>query len=61
MEDSKKETKTCAYCGEPSEGNYSIHRDGDCEGPEVWLCDEHGSKPSPTCGEIWSVISHAHD
>jgi hypothetical protein len=20
--------KTCAYCGGPAEGNYSIHRDG---------------------------------
>lgn len=25
--------KTCAYCGGPAEGNYSVHRDGFGDGP----------------------------
>lgn len=45
----------CAYCGGPAEGNYSIHRDGFGLGPEVDLCDAHGSEETPTCEEIWSV------
>lgn len=49
----------CAYCGGPAEGNYGIHRDGFCEGPEVPLCDAHGSKPEPTTAEIWARISTA--
>lgn len=48
--------KTCAYCGAPSEGNFSIHRDGFCEGPEVWLCDAHGGGELPSCPRIWAVI-----
>lgn len=47
----------CAYCGRPAEGNYSIHRDGFCEGPEVPLCDAHGSEPTPTEQEIWQRIA----
>lgn len=50
--------QTCAFCGEPAEGNYSIHRDGFGVGPEVPLCDACGSEPEPTCGEIWDAISH---
>jgi hypothetical protein len=53
--------KTCAYCGEPAEGEYSIHRDGFGIGPEVDLCNEHGSKPTPTCEEIWERISQVED
>jgi hypothetical protein len=49
--------RTCVYCGGPAEGNYSIHRDGFCEGPEVDLCDEHGGYPSPTPEEIWERIA----
>lgn len=49
----------CAYCGEPAEGNHSIHRDGvDC-GPEVPLCDGCGADELPTCEEIWAAISQA--
>ena len=47
----------CAYCGSPAEGNHSIHRDGFDEGPEVPLCDAHGSQPEPTCEEIWAKIA----
>jgi len=47
----------CACCESPAEGNYSIHRDGFGEGPEVWLCDACGSKPTPTCEEIWARIA----
>jgi len=48
---------TCAYCQKPSQGNYSVHRDGFCEGPEVDLCDECGGFASPTLEEIWAHIS----
>ena len=50
---------TCALCQRPSEGHYSIHRDSPGEGPEVDLCDACGSKPTPTCPEIWSAISQS--
>lgn len=46
----------CAYCGGPAEGNYSIHRDGFGIGPDVPLCDKHGSKPTPTEEQIWRRI-----
>lgn len=50
--------ETCAYCSKPAAGNYSIHRDGFGEGPEVPLCDTCGGKPEPTCEEIWARIAH---
>lgn len=48
----------CSYCGKRCRGapQYTIHRDGFGEGPEVPLCAAHGSKPLPTCEEIWSRI-----
>lgn len=51
----------CAYCKKPAEGNYGIHRDGFCEGPEVDLCDACGGSPAEvlSCEEIWARISHA--
>lgn len=49
--------ETCVYCGQPAQGNYSIHRDGFGTGPEVPLCDECGGEEYPTCGEIWEVIA----
>ena len=48
----------CVYCGEPSEGNFAIHRDGFGEGPEVPLCDACGSEPTPTCAQIWAHIAY---
>lgn len=48
---------TCAFCGHPAEGNYSIHRDGFGVGPEVDLCDGHGSHETPTEAEIWERIA----
>jgi hypothetical protein len=51
----------CAYCDRPAEGNFSIHRDGFGVGPEVPLCDDCGSKPEPTCGEIWDRIAQPVD
>jgi hypothetical protein len=51
---------TCAFCGHPAEGNYSIHRDGFGVGPEVDLCDEHGGE-FPTCDEIWERIAQPAD
>jgi hypothetical protein len=49
----------CAYCGELAEGNFSIHRDGFSEGPEVQLCDRCGGHTDPSLPEIWSRISQA--
>jgi hypothetical protein len=47
----------CAYCGEKAEGNYSIHCDGFGVGPEVDLCDAHGSGELPSCEQIWAKIA----
>jgi hypothetical protein len=54
-------TENCAFCGQPAEGNYSIHRDGFGEGPEVDLCDAHGGDLLPTCEEIWAKIAKSAD
>lgn len=51
------ENITCAFCGGPAEGNYTIHRDGYGEGPEVDLCDAHGRGTEPTLATIWARIS----
>ena len=49
----------CAYCKKPISGEvqYSIHRDGFDDGPEVPLCEACGAHPTPTCSEIWKRIS----
>ena len=50
----------CAYCSAPiPEDNveYTIHRDGMDQGPEVPLCEDCGSEPEPTCEQIWARIS----
>jgi hypothetical protein len=47
----------CVWCGKPSEGEYGIHRDGMGEGPEMPLCNEHGSQPHPTCEQIWERLA----
>lgn len=47
----------CAFCGEPAEGNYSIHRDGFAVGPEVDLCDACGEDLEPSCFVIWDAIA----
>lgn len=49
----------CVFCkklidGEPE---YSIHRDGFGEGPDVPLCNGCGGSPSPTCAEIWERLA----
>ena len=48
---------TCAFCDEPAEGNYAVHRDGFGEGPEVDLCNACGSKTTPTLETIWARIA----
>ena len=50
---------SCAFCKTPIEGehNFSIHRDGMDQGPEVPLCDACGGEDGPTCEEIWAVIA----
>lgn len=52
----------CVYCTAPVEGEveYRIHRDGFGIGPELVLCVDCGSHPTPTCEEIWDRISR-HD
>lgn len=52
---------TCAFCGEPDQGNFSIHRDGFGVGPEVPLCDGCGQDMEPSCAEIWDRIAHPAD
>lgn len=54
-----KQEFTCAYCGKTVKGvaKYAIHRDGFAVGPEVPICNDCGSHPSPTCEEIWSRIA----
>ena len=60
MTNSEKDTRKCANCGkDPTEGNYSIHRDGFGIGPEVPLCDGCGSGELPTCREIWDNIAES--
>lgn len=49
----------CSYCGGHAEGNYSIHRDGFGEGPEVPLCDACGGGRTPTLAQIWARIAEA--
>jgi hypothetical protein len=51
----------CAYCTQPSQGNYSIHRDGFGEGPDVPLCDSCGEGQWPTEEEIWSTVGQAEN
>lgn len=48
---------TCAACGCPAEGNYSIERDGLGTGNEVDLCDPCGDSPRPTLEELWAAIA----
>lgn len=48
----------CAYCGDLAQGNYSIHRDGFDNGPEVPLCDQCGDHTGPSLLAIWSRIAH---
>jgi hypothetical protein len=55
------EPKLCAFCGGPAEGNCSIHRDGFGVGPEVDLCDAHGSGELPSCPQIWDRIAQPSD
>ena len=48
--------KYCLYCGEPAEGNYSIHRDGFDVGPQVPLCDMCGKYEHPSLRDIWRAL-----
>lgn len=49
----------CAFCSKPHEGQFSIHRDGFCEGPQVPLCNACGGKSEPSEAQIWERISQA--
>lgn len=49
----------CAFCEQPAQGNYSIHRDGFGEGPEVPLCNACGGKPEPDEPTIWAKIGQS--
>lgn len=48
---------TCSFCGQPAEGNFSIHRGPGPQGPEVPLCDACGGEAGPSCEEIWAVLA----
>ena len=56
-----QQIEMCEACGAPSEGNYSIHRDGYGEGPEVPLCDGCGTGPEPTCEEVRTAIARRRE
>ena len=49
----------CSFCGNYlcGEVQYSIHRDGFDNGPEVPLCVDCGAHATPTLDEIWARIS----
>lgn len=51
---------TCAYCGAivAGEPEYTIHRDGFGDGPEVPLCQRCGANEEPSCSDIWRRIAH---
>lgn len=55
-------TFKCAYCGRtvPTkyEQQFSIHRDGFGEGPQVPLCAECVGNEDITLGVIWAKIAH---
>lgn len=51
----------CAFCSRRAEGNFSVHRDGFCIGPEVELCDHCGLYPTPSLPEIWAKIGQASE
>ncbi len=52
----------CAYCGRKAQGHASIERDGAfSESPQVPLCDDCGTHPTPSLQEIWARISLADD
>jgi len=53
--------ENCRYCGEPAEGNFSIHRDGFGVGPEVPLCDACGGHEEPSAFDIWEQIAQPSD
>lgn len=54
-----KDVGNCAFCGKKAFGNFSIHRDGLGDGPEVPLCTDCGGNPEPQEVEIWSKIGQA--
>ena len=50
----------CYACGAlRTNVEYSIHKDGFGEGPEVPLCPKCGSKRHPTCEELWDMFKGA--
>lgn len=51
----------CSYCGALSEGQYSVHRDGFDQGPEVPLCNKCGAGDEPTLAKIWAKIAQPSD
>ena len=46
----------CAACGRAAEGEYSLHRDGFSEGPQVPLCNFCGGEEEPTLGLLWQLF-----
>jgi hypothetical protein len=47
----------CAACGQLCAGDYSVHRDGFCDGPEVDICRDCGAYETPTIQTVWAMIA----
>lgn len=47
---------SCVLCRGPSEGKYTIHRDGFGEGPDVPLCVACAEDENITCEMIWAYL-----
>jgi|ETNvirnome_2_300_1030623.scaffolds.fasta_scaffold01500_7 hypothetical protein len=49
--------RECAACGLEAEGDAGTHRDGFCDGPQVWLCNPCGLFPEPPLEHVWALIA----
>jgi hypothetical protein len=49
--------RLCAYCAQPAEGRYGVHRDGYGVGPLMDLCTACGAHDTPTLADIWDRIA----
>jgi NAD-dependent SIR2 family protein deacetylase len=49
----------CVYCGNVETGDpeWTIHRDGFADGPEVPLCSECGESEAISCEAIWRRLN----
>lgn len=52
-----RQPRRCAYCAQPAEGRYGVHRDGYGVGPLMDLCDACGAHETPRLADIWERIA----